>query len=272
MTNIELFFKGDLLDIEKESKYDTYSFDSVVYPKVFEDMSAKRAKKYVEILDSIKSKIDKVVKDAELGFNKKSRNLLSNKNKNDIAEEIILLRNEFIDNKNSEIDLIGDSYVSGQNESAKVMNSIIDEKDLYNESVVIALKDEFEEDVNNFIEDFSNKIDNVLDNFDKKNRERISWTWVIVLSMLLNIVSSLEYRIALIAKEPFRKAFKLGVVHGIEKIVEKENREIISIMWYTTGHNPCENCKLLDGQEISIQEAESYVHPNCSCTLRVLVK
>lgn len=272
MTNIELFFKDDLLNIDKESKYDTYSFDSVVYPKVFEDMSKKRTEKYTEILNSIKGRISQVVKDAELDFNKKSKKIFSNKNKDDIAEDLMFLRNRFIDNKNSEINFIGDSYISGQNESAKVMNVSIDEKDLYNESVVIALKDEFEEDINNFIEDFSNKIDNVLDNFDKKNREGISWTWVIVLSMLLNIVSSLEYRITLIAKEPFRKAFKLGVVHGIEKIIEKENREIISIMWYTTGHNPCENCKSLDGQEISIQEAESFVHPNCSCTLRIVVK
>lgn len=272
MTNIELFFKDDLLNIDKESKYKTYSFDSVVYPKVFEDMSKKRSEKYIEILNSIKNKIAKIVKDAELDYNKKSRSLFSNKNKDNIAEEIISLRNKFLDNKNSDINLIGDSYVSGQNESAKVMNNSIDEKELYNETVISRIKDEYEEDINNFIDDFANKIDIALDNFDKKNREGISWTWVIILSMLFNIISSLEYRVTLIAKEPFRKAFKLGIVHGIEKIIEKENREIVSVMWYTTGHNPCEDCKSLDGQEISIQEAESYVHPNCSCTLRVIVK
>lgn len=272
MTNIELFFKDDLLNIDKESKYKTYSFDSVVYPKVFEDMSKKRIEKYVEILNSIKDKFAEVVKGAELDFNKKSRNLFSNKNKDNIAEEIISLRSKFIDNKNSEINLIGDSYISGQNESAKVMNINIDENELYSEDIIERIKNEYEEDVNSFIEDFSNKIDVTLDNFDKKNRDGISWTWVIILSALFNIISSLEYRISLIAKEPFRKAFKLGVVHGIEKIVRKENIEIKSVMWYTTGHNPCEACKSLDGQEISIKEAESFVHPNCSCTLRIVVK
>jgi hypothetical protein len=271
-TNIETFFKKDLIRFEKESNFETYVFNSVVYPKIFEDMAKKRKEKYIKIFSGIKPKIEKIIKDAEIGFDKTAKHLLIGKNKEDIAIAILAMRNELINNKNSNIDLIGDPYISGQSESSKVMKYKLEEKKMVNNKVVDFLKEEYKEDINRFIEDFSEKIDNISDIFDKKKNKGINWNWVMLLTSIIAAIDSYEYRLSLISTEPFRKAFKLGIIHGIEKVVEEQNREIVNVIWQTTGDNPCEDCQALDGQEISISEAESYLHPNCSCTLRVVVR
>jgi molecular chaperone GrpE (heat shock protein) len=271
-TNIELFFKDDLLKLEQDSKFEDYIFSSVVYPKIFEDLAKKRKEKYIKIFNGIKSKIEKILKNAENGFNKTAKVLIDSKNKESIALAILAMRNELIDNKNSNIDLIGDSYKSGHEIPQKVMNYKLEEKDIINDKVINLLKEYYKNDINKFIEDFSERIDNISDEYDKKRRKNINWTWAALLAAILGVSDSLNYRLSLIAKEPFRKAFKMGIVNGIEKIVDKQNKKIVKILWQTTGDNPCENCQSLDGQEISLEEAEGYLHPNCSCTLRVIVK
>lgn len=271
-TDIEIFFKKDLVRFEKEPNFETYVFNSVVYPKIFEDMAKKRKEKYIKIFGGIKPKIEKVIKDAEIGFDKTAKHLLVGKHKEDIAMAILAMRNELINHKNSNLNLIGDPYISGQSESSKIMKYKLEEKKMVNEKVVDFLKEEYEEDINRFIEDFSEKIDNISDIFDKKKKNGINWNWVMLLAAILGTINSYEYRLSLIAIEPFRKAFKLGIVHGIEKIVEEQNKEIVNVIWQTTGDNPCEECQALDGQEISISEAEGYLHPHCSCSLRIVVK
>lgn len=271
-TNIELFFKDDLLKLEKESKFETYIFNSVVYPEIFEDLAKERKEKYIKIFNGIKSKIEKILKNAENGFDRTAKVLINSENKESIALAILAMRNELIDNKNSNMNLMGDTYKSGYEISQKVMKYKLEEKDIGNDKVVNLLKEYYENDINKFIEDFSERIDSISDIYDKKNKKNINWTWAALLAAILGVSDSLNYRLSLIAKEPFRKAFKMGIIHGAKKIVDIQNKKIVKIIWQTTGENPCESCQALDGQEIAIEEAESYLHPNCSCTLKIVVK
>ena len=270
-TNIELFFKDDLLKLEKESKFETYIFNSVVYPEIFEDLAKERKEKYIKIFNGIKSKIEKILKNAENGFDRTAKVLINSENKESIALAILAMRNELIDNKNSNMNLMGDTYKSGYEISQKVMKYKLEEKDIGNDKVINLLKEYYENDINKFIEDFSERIDSISDVYDKKNKKNINWTWIALLAAILGVSDSLNYRLSLIAKEPFRKAFKMGIIHGAKKIVDIQNKKIVKIIWQTTGENPCEDCQALDGQEISIEEAEGYLHPNCSCTLKIVV-
>jgi hypothetical protein len=273
MIDIISFFKNDIIRLEKESNLSEYRLGTFLYPAVFEDMAREREEKYIKIFNNIKNRIEKIIKDAERGYDKTATILLNDNDKESIALAILGMRNELLNDNNSNINLIGDSYKSGHTIPQKVIGYQLTEEDIVgNKRVIESLREEFIGDIDRFIEDFSNKIDNISDDYDNKVKNGSLWTWSALLLLLLNVHKSLYYRLSLISKEPFRKAYRKGMIHGAEKIVEKQGMEIVSILWETTGTNPCENCQSLDGQEISLKEAESFLHPNCACTLRIIVR
>jgi hypothetical protein len=268
-TDINIFFTDDLLKLQKEIESEIFRFDSFIYPAIFEEMAKERKEKYIKIFTGIKPKIEKILKDAEKGYDKTARVLLDYNNKENIAMAILAMRNQLIEHSN--IDKIDNAYMNGYDIPQKNMGYQLESKDINDKKAIEKLKNEYRDDIDRFIEDFSQKIDGISDQYDNKKKKGLKWTWIALIAALFGSVDSLNYRLSLISKEPFRKSFRRGAVHGIGKIVNKKEKKIIRIVWETTGINPCENCQAMDGREISLEEAESYLHPNCSCTLQVVI-
>jgi hypothetical protein len=164
------------------------------------------------------------------------------------------------------------AYKSGYDIPEKIIGVKLTDEDRTDNTDISKSKEEFKADIDRFIINLSERIDKIISEHEEKQEKGMGWTWAALSAALFATIDAMEYRIGYIAIEPFRLSYRLGAVHGIVKAAKKKGITIKKWLWETTSTNPCENCLALDGTEITMEEAERFLHPNCQCTLTIIVE
>jgi len=271
-TDIRQFFDKEYRDILKNApaKSQKIRLKSLVYTDEFEKHGVKRKSFYTNFYSTFKKNMSSVLSVSEREYSGDNRkNLLSNDNKDGIVQAMLAMRNKLFEK--AQYSNMEKAYKAGYDVPQKALGIEFDKNDVIDNTTVVKLKEEFMSDVDRFIYDLAERIDKIVDENDEKKKKN-GWKWVALSAALFAAVDAMEYRLGYIAIEPFRLAFRTGAMHGILKGTKKKDLKIQKFIWETTSTKPCENCLALDGTEVTKQQAERFLHPNCHCTLTLIVR
>ena len=271
-TNISEFFTEEYGDIFQRDnvKEEKIRFKSFVYPEEFKKYSTRRKSLYTDSYSKLKKELRDILNTSENQFRKKNRRkIITGDNKEGIALAMLAMRNKLFEQ--AQYSNMEKSYKSGYDIPEKVLGVKFTRDERADSAAIRNAKEEFESDVDRFIADMAERVDGIIDKHEEKKEKGINWTWVALGTALFAAVDAMEYRMGYIAVEPFRLSFRAGAVHGIVKGMKKKDLKIKKWIWETTSVKPCENCQAIDGTAVTLEQAERFLHPNCKCTLTLIV-
>ncbi|OGM08202.1 hypothetical protein A2Z67_06320 [Candidatus Woesebacteria bacterium RBG_13_36_22] len=271
-TDIEKFFKDEgYTFLTKPAKEQKIHFKNFVYTDEFKKYSIRRKSYYTDYYSKLKKDLYGILKSSENKFQKNGRRkILDGGNKEGIALAILAMRNQLFDQ--AQYSNMEKAYKAGYDIPEKIIGVKLTDDDRTDHTDISKSNDEFRADIDRFIINLSERIDKIIGEHEEKQEKGMGWTWVALSAALFAAIDAMEYRIGYIAIEPFRLSYRLGAVHGIVKAANKKGITIKKWLWETTSANPCENCLALDGTEVTMEEAERFLHPNCQCTLTIIVE
>lgn len=239
---------------------------SMIYGPELEKFGIKRKSLYMSYFQKMKKDVGNILGDSEKEFS--STKKVSEFSRESIAMAILAMRNQL--HKQAQIENMQAIYKMGYDIPTKILNESLDEE-RNNNSRLRQIKEEYELDIDSFIEDLAERVDSEIDEFEYKIKKDINMEWTALMTAVYGGVIAYEYRLRLIAQEPFKNAYRLGILDGMNRGIEKKNLILQKYIWEATGPNPCDNCIALDGTEVSWDKAQSFLHPNCHCSISIIV-
>lgn len=242
---------------------------SLVYGHELQHYSTKRRSFYVNFFEKLKRDLSDILNISESDYKKGSKKLVSEYSKESIAMAMLAMRGQLI--KEAQYDNMEKVYKMGYDIPSKIFNEEISEEERSNERRIIQIKDDFDNDIDRFIGDLADNVDDIIDRYEFKSKNNSEWTWAALMVAVFGGVSALEYRLRLISIEPFRLAYRYGALDGVNKVLEKKGLKVQRYLWEATGADPCDECTALDGTEVSWEKVQQFAHPNCQCTITLIV-
>jgi len=273
VTDITKFFNKESGSTfqKKPAKEQKIHFDSFNYTDEFKKHSDRRKSFYTKYYSNLKKELRTVLNLSEREYNKGNRKkVMSGDNKEGIALAILAMRNQLFEQ--AQYSNMEKAYKSGYDIPENKIGVKLTNEDRTDIAAISKVKDEFRSDVDRFVTDMADRIDKIVDQHEEKEENGINWTWIALGVALFAAVDAMEYRMGYIAVEPFRLSFRAGAIHGIVKATKKNGLKVQKWLWETTSVKPCERCQSIDGTEVTLEQAERFLHPNCKCTLTIVVK